>query len=158
MEFFAVARVIHVLGVVVWIGGVWFVTTIIIPSVIEKQCDVDSVKFFKRVEGRFSWQAGIAVLLTGISGLYMLYVTDTWSLYLDKSFWWFSAMTLVWLLFSLMIFVLEPLVLHRWFERAVEQAPQKAFQRMKRLHWVLLSASLVTIAGAVAGSHGWLWV
>ncbi len=27
-----VARAIHVLGVIVWIGGVWFVTTVLLPA------------------------------------------------------------------------------------------------------------------------------
>jgi hypothetical protein len=29
---------------------------------------------------------------------------------------------------------------------------------MNWLHWVMLVLSLVTIAGTVAGSHGWLWL
>ena len=28
--------------------------------------------------------------------------------------------------------------------------------RIERMHWVLLAISLVTVLGAVAGSHGWL--
>ncbi len=39
MEVVTIASIVHVLGVVLWIGGVWFVTTVIIPSVIEKDCD-----------------------------------------------------------------------------------------------------------------------
>jgi hypothetical protein len=26
---------------------------------------------------------------------------------------------------------------------------------ISRLHWLLLAASLITVAGAAAGSHGW---
>ena len=158
MEAVAFARIVHVLGVVIWIGGVWFVTTIIIPSVIENDCDEDSVKFFERVEGRFSWQARAAVLLTGLSGIYMLYATSAWSLFFSTSHWWLYAMSLVWLVFALMLFVLEPLFLHQWFARAIRRAPQAAFRRINWLHWVMLLLSLITIAGAVAGSHGWLWL
>ncbi len=156
MEAFAVARIVHVLSVVLWIGGVWFVTTIIIPSVIKNNCDADSVKLFERVEARFSWQAKATVLLTGLSGLYMLYAANLWSLFLSASYWWFYAMSLVWLAFTLMLFVFEPLFLHRWFARALQHSPQATFRRINWLHWVLLTLSLVTIAGAVAGSHGWL--
>ncbi len=33
MEYFTLARIIHVLAVVLWIGGVAMVTTVIIPSI-----------------------------------------------------------------------------------------------------------------------------
>ncbi len=55
----------------------------------------------------------------------------------------------------MMLFVLEPLVLHRWFRARAIQEPKKTFRRIQRLHWVLLLLSLITVAGAVAGSHGW---
>jgi hypothetical protein len=29
---------------------------------------------------------------------------------------------------------------------------------VQRLHWALLLASLIAVAGAVAGSHGWHWI
>jgi len=157
MDAVAVARIAHVLGVVLWIGGVWFVTTIIIPNVIKSDCSEDSVEMFERVEARFAWQARVVVLVTGISGFYMLYAADSWSLFLDASYWWFYVMSLVWLAFAILLFVLEPLFLHRWFTRAVKREPKKTFRRMYRLHWVMLTLSLIAITGAVAGGHGWLW-
>ncbi|HKW54806.1 MAG TPA: hypothetical protein VJO12_14030 [Stellaceae bacterium] len=39
-------------------------------------------------------------------------------------------------------------------ERRAEVAAEANFARLARLHWVLLAASLVTVFGAVAGSHG----
>ncbi len=158
MEAFVVARIVHVLGVVLWIGGVWFVTTVIFPSVIESGFDEASVNLFERIENRFSWQARIVTLVTGLSGLYMLYAADLWSLFFDAGYWWFYAMVLVWLLFTVMLFVLEPLFLHRWFIESVHRSPQATFRKMNRLHWVILVLSMVTIAGAVAGGHGWLWL
>ena len=158
MEAVAFARIVHVLGVVLWIGGVWFTTTVMIPSVLTNKCDEGSMKLFEQMEARFSWQARVAVLLTGLSGIYMLYATNAWSLFLSTSYWWFYAMLLVWLIFILMLFVFEPLFLHQWFARAIKRAPQSTFKRINIMHWVLLTLSLVTVAGAVAGSHGWLWL
>lgn len=66
------------------------------------------------------------------------------------------AMVLVWALFTLVLFVLEPLFLHRWFSERVRHHPESTFTLVTRLHWVLLGISLVTVAGAVAGSHGYL--
>jgi hypothetical protein len=62
----------------------------------------------------------------------------------------------VWALFTLLLFVLEPLFLHRWFSERVRRDPESTFTLMARLHWVLLGIGLVTVAGAVAGSHGYL--
>jgi hypothetical protein len=45
----------------------------------------------------------------------MVHGLDAWGRYLDLSFWWVHLMTLVWLIFTLVLFVLEPLFLHRWF-------------------------------------------
>ena len=41
-------------------------------------------------------------------------------------------------------------------ERA-QRDPAGTFRRIERLHRVLLTISLVTVLGAVAGAHGWLF-
>jgi hypothetical protein len=65
-------------------------------------------------------------------------------------------MVVIWAIFMLVLFVLEPLFLHRWFSERARRDPARALRLVSRLHWVLLIASLVTVAGAVAGSHGGL--
>jgi hypothetical protein len=84
----------------------------------------------------------------------MTAVLDLWDRFLDPSFWWMHAMVAVWAIFTVMLFVLEPLVLHRWFRNRAERDPEATFRLIARLHRVLLTASLVTLAGAVLGSHG----
>jgi hypothetical protein len=37
----------------------------------------------------------------------------------------------------------------------VRTQPERTFARLHRAHWVLLTLSVVTILGAVAGSQGW---
>ncbi len=140
------ARVLHVLGVVLWIGGVAMVTTVIIPAVRRLAAGEDQIALFEQIEHRFAWQARFTTLLTGLSG---------WGRFAHLSFWWMHAMVLVWVLFTLMLFVLEPFVLRRLFARHAAERPQQVFAFIARMHWVLLTLSLVTVAGAVAGSHGW---
>ena len=115
----------------------------------------DQLNTFEQIEGRFATQAKITTLLTGASGFYMLYILDAWDRYFDLSFWWIHAMTLVWILFSLVLFILEPLVLHKLYKKYGEKNPTKTFAILHRAHWFLLTLSLITTAGAVAGSHGW---
>ncbi len=157
MEYFVLARLVHIIAVILWIGGVAMVTTVIIPSVKKMASKEEQINMFERIEGSFAWQAKITTLLTGLSGFYMLYYLKAWGRYLDLRFWWIHAMTFVWLLFSLILYVLEPLILHKLFRKAVAKNPAAAFRIIHRLHWMLLSLSLITVAGAVAGSHGWYW-
>jgi len=155
MEYYTLARVVHVIAVILWIGGVSMVTTVLIPSIKKLKSKEDQIKTFEQIEGRFAVQAKITTLLTGITGFYMLYAIDGWDRYLNLKFWWIHAMTLVWVLFTLVLYVLEPLVLHKLFRKYAEINPEKTFSIMHRAHWFLLLLSLITTAGVVAGSHGW---
>lgn len=151
------ARVLHVLGVVIWIGGVAMVTTVILPTVRRFKSPDEQVAFFESIEHRFAGQARVTTLVTGLSGFYLLHALNAWSRFALPAFWWLHAMVLVWAIFTLMLFVLEPLVLRRWFLKHAAEHPSRVFSWIQRFHWVLLSLSLLTIAGAVAGSHGWHW-
>lgn len=158
MESYTLARVIHIIVVMLWIGGVAMVTTVIIPAIKKLKSKEEQIKTFEQIEGRFAIQAKITTLLTGLSGFYMLYVLDGWDRYLDYKFWWIHAMTLVWIIFTLVLYVLEPLVLHRLFRQYAENNSTKTFSLIHRVHWILLLVSLLTTAGAVAGSHGWFFI
>jgi uncharacterized membrane protein len=154
---FALARVVHVLAVVLWIGGVAMVTLVLLPAVRRLKSDAERVAFFEHVEARFAVQSRVTTALAGISGFYLLHVLG-WERLLVVQFWWIHAMIAVWLIFTLMLFVLEPLFLHRWFLERSRRAPESTFRLVQRLHWVLLTVSLITLAAAVAGSHGWYWI
>src|SRR5258706_3450653 len=154
MDDVTIARVVHVLAVVLWIGGVAMVTTVLLPAVRRFKSPEEQLAFFTAVEGRFGRQARVTTLLAGASGLYMVQRLDAWDRFATAGYWWMHAMVLVWLLFALMLFVAEPLFLHRWFMARAAVAPAATFRLVQRLHWLLLSLSLNAVAGAVAGSHG----
>ena len=150
------ARIVHVFGVVFWIGGVAFVTTVLIPAIRKLPDAAERLQLFQQLEGRFAAQARIATLLTGGSGLYMLHSMEAWSRYLDPAFWWVHLMTFVWLAFTLVYFILEPAFLHRKFAELATRDSDRAFRLLQRMHWILLTLSLVAILGAIAGSRGFL--
>jgi uncharacterized membrane protein len=150
-----VARIVHVLSVVLWIGGVGFVTTVLFPAVRRTRPAEERLAAFLQFEAPFAWQARISVALAGVSGLYMTWRLDAWDRFRSLGFWWMDAMAALWLVFAAMLFVIEPLGLHRRLERAVATAGSGAiFQRMERFHRFMLVLSLVTVLGAVGGSHG----
>ena len=90
--------------------------------------------------------------------MFLIYAMGAWSRYLDPAYWWIHLMTFVWLAFTVVLFALEPLFLHRWFIAAAKRDSERAFRFLQRMHWVLLTLSVVAIVGAVAGSRGYLRV
>lgn len=153
MEWWGMARALHVMGVVLWIGGVAMVTLVLLPS-IRASAGGERAGLFERLEHRFARQSRWTTMLVGLSGLYMTHSAGLWHRLGDVHYWWMHAMLLVWGAFTIMLFVLEPLVLHRWFAERARRQPESTFRIVASIHWLLLVVSLVTIAGAAAGSHG----
>lgn len=154
----ALTRALHVAAVVLWIGGVAFVTAVLLPAIRRTAEPGERIALFERIERRFAWQARVTTLVAGATGFLLLHELDGWQRYRLISFWWIHAMTLVWVLFTVMLFVLEPLVLDRWFRSRAAKHPEATFAWIERMHWILLTLSLVTVLGAVAGSHGFILV
>lgn len=152
MDDFTIARVIHVVSVLLWIGGVAFVTLVVMPSVRTGFAAHERLSVFHRIESRFAPQARLWVLLAGASGFWMAWRGQMWSRFADSHFWWMHAMVALWLVFAAMLFVVEPLFLHRRMLESLD--PAQDFAWMERMHRVLLAASLVALIGAVGGSHG----
>jgi len=150
-----IARALHVLAVVVWIGGVSMVTSVALPAVRLGDLGENRLQAFQAIEHRFVPQARVAVAVVGLTGFYMAWRLDLWGRFRIAEFWWMHAMVGVWLLFAFVLFVAEPFILHRYFDRWAIAQPRAAFAWLYRAHWVLLLLSVATIAGAVAGSQGW---
>lgn len=149
---FTLARVVHVASVVGWIGGVWFVTFVVMPAIIRNEPPQSRLTAFHRIEQGFAPQAKVWVLLAGISGFWMTWRADLWTRFGEPSFWWMHAMVTLWTLFALMLFVIEPLFLHRRMARS--PSPDADFHRMVMMHRVLSVVALVIVLGAMAGAHG----
>jgi uncharacterized membrane protein len=146
------ARAAHVAAAVLWIGGVGFVTTVLMPSIRRDHPPMRRLAAFLRIEGLFSWQARLTVALVGATGLWMVQAFDLWDRFRHAGFWWMHAMVLTWTLFAVMLYLAEPLFLHGALERA--RRPDRAFRLLEAAHWALLILSLATVVGAVAGVHG----
>ena len=155
MDGIIIARALHVLAVVIWIGGVSMATTVALPAARRGDFGVDKFKAFQAIERRFVWQARTAVILVGATGLYMVAELDLWARFASATFWWMHAMVCLWLLFAFILFVAEPFIVHRRVDAWAADNPDRALARIQRVHWVLLTLSLFTVFGAVAGSRGW---
>ena len=151
---FALARALHVLALVHWIGGVTMVTTIVLPRARALANAHAALTAFETFEGRFAAQARVSILIVGLSGLYMLDKLHAWEQLANPAFWWLALMLAVWAVFALMVFVLEPLVVHRLFHDYALRDKERAFALAIRLHAVALTMSGVAIMAGVLGAHG----
>ena len=70
--YFVIARTLHVVSVVLWIGGVAFVTTVLIPS-LKKIADPDNrLDLFEQLARQFAFQAPIVVAISfRFAGFYL---------------------------------------------------------------------------------------
>ena len=149
----AVALAFHVLAVIHWTGGLAFVTLIVLPLARLRSTGKEGVALFDSVERRFAAQVRFSIPVAGATGLWMTYRMDLWGRFADPHFWWMSAMLGLWLVFVLMVFVLEPL-LHERFEQQARLDPASTLRRITRLHVFLLTLAALTVLGAVAGGRG----
>lgn len=154
MTAIAIAVAIHVLAIVWWIGGLAMVTTVLLPAARRMDDAAAGLAMFGRIEHRFAWHARAATLLAAASGFYMVDRLALWPDVWKPDFWWLDAMVFVWTVFTAVLFVAEPLFVHRWLERQGTQAPARTLCLLQRLHGMALLLSVVTILGAAAGSHG----
>jgi uncharacterized membrane protein len=152
MEDIVLARALHVLAVVHWVGGVAFVTLVVLP-LSRSRAEADAVASYNSVERRFASQVRLSIPLAGVTGLWMTYRMDLWTRFADPHFWWMTGMVGLWLAFMLIVFVLEPL-LHKRFDEQAQRDPALTLRRVARLHASLLTLSALTVLGAVAGSQG----
>jgi uncharacterized membrane protein len=137
-----------------WIGGVAMVTTIVLPRARAMADAHAALAAFDAFEGRFAAQARFPILLAGLSGFYMLNKLQVWARLLDPAFWWLILMVVVWAVFALIVFVLEPLFVHRLFHDYALRDKERAFTLAIRLHAAALTISSVAILAGVLGAQG----
>ena len=104
MDDVIIALALHVLAVVIWIGGVSMVTTVALPAVRRGDLGQDRLRAFQAFEHRFVWQARSAVILVGLTGFYMVARLDLWDRFRGLTFWWMHAMACLWLIFAFVLF------------------------------------------------------
>jgi len=153
MDDVTIARAVHVLAVIHWMGGVAFVTAVVLPAVAVAPV-TQRLALFESVEQRFARQVRVSVPLAGVSGFYMAERLDAWDRFLEPTGWWLVAMAVLWFVFMAILFIVEPFVVHDWFHARALADPDGVFRLVQALHWVLLSAGVATAAAGVLGAHG----
>ncbi len=156
MDWITIARALHLIAIVHWIGGLAMVTLVILPGIMRMPQE-RKLEIFLVIEGRFARQAKVSVTAAGLTGFYMVHGLVAWERFLDPGYWWMHAMVLIWAIFTFMLFVAEPLFLHAKVARMAERDPAATFALMLRAHRILLALAAVTVGGAALGAHGMLF-
>ena len=155
MDDVTLARAVHVLSVVHWLGGMAFVTLVVLPLARQMADPAQRLTVFLAAEQRFSLQVKVSLLLVGASGLYMAERLAAWPRFLDLTQWWLSAMAALWALFMTILFVVEPVFGARFLARG-DADPDGTLRLLQRAHWFLLALSALVAGAAVLGTHGML--
>jgi putative copper export protein len=155
---FNTMHIIHLLTVILWIGGLSFITTMIFPIIIKTEDPLAKVLLFRKVEHRFARTARIYNLVTGASGLIMVLIMGWQKVLFTGAGLPLLIMVLIWVFWFVMLFGLEPLVIRKMLERMMKNSEKMdidaVFSRMNRMHWFLLVLSFVAATGGAVFAHG----
>ena len=141
------ALIIHVISVVIWIGGVAFVTMITFPMIQRAENSLEEVFMFQGVEHRFSKIAKVFVVLTGLSGLYLIFEKG-----LSPGVW---IMIMLWTVYAALLFGLEKLIFKKLFSQkpGTQYDTKKIFAVLQTFHWFVLILSFFAIAAGIWTAH-----
>lgn len=147
-----VITAMHVVTVLLWIGGVSFVTIIIFPMLVRMGDSLEKVLMFQSVENVFVRLARYYVVVVGITGFLLLYLTDQFSKLFTMETLGITFMLIVWGLYSF-ILLFERKIFAKLFADSKKYDPDKIMVRLSRGHWVILALSLAAVFMGVLVNH-----
>lgn len=136
---------LHALFVLLWIGGVAFVTMIIFPLLARMENSLG-------IENRFAKLARIYVLFTGLTGFGILFLTGKHQILLTSRAYHIWLMLLVWVMYAL-ILIFERRFLSLFFKDPQKFDVDKVIKRLSNFHWFILFLSLLAVFLGVYGTH-----
>jgi uncharacterized membrane protein len=143
----------HVLGVVIWIGGVAFVTMIVFPMIVRMEGSLEKMLLFQGMEHRFAKTAKFSVFIVGLTGGWLLSATGEWRNLFTIQGIGPTLMLIVWT-FYVLVLIFEGKLFKIIFRGKAQQDTTKVFYRLTVFHWIVLVLSLLTVGTGVWTGHG----
>lgn len=143
---------IHVTAVVLWIGGVAFVTIIVFPMLLRMDDPLEMVLMFHRIENKFALHAKIYVAITGATGFWIMHLKYGLSDFFKSETFGISSMLAAWT-FYLLILTFEKKLFAKIFDKPEKMDAKKVFGFLTAFHWVVLGVSLFAVFAGVAQGH-----
>lgn len=144
---------VHVVTIVLWIGGVAFVTMIIFPMLVKMEDSLEKVLMFQRIENTFAKQARVYAWTAGITGSILLYLTGQHRMLFTMHGLAVTVMLLIWLVYTIVL-TFEKKIFSLLFSQPEKLDAAQIFVRLNTFHWVILILSLGTVFVGVWAGHG----
>ncbi len=144
---------IHVTIVVLWIGGVSFVTIVIFPMLVQMDDSLEKILMFQRIENVFAKQARYYAWTAGVTGFILLYMKGLHTMLFTRYTVGVSAMLVAWLFYTFVL-TFEKRIFRIVFRDPQKYDSAKVFRLLARFHWIILGVSLAAIFFGVWAGHG----
>jgi uncharacterized membrane protein len=150
--FLTILLVIHVICVIIWIGGVAFVTTVIFPMVYRTAGSLEKALLFQGVEHRFAGMVKWLIAAVGVTGFWMLSAKYGFSILLQPRGFGVLIMLFAWTLYATVL-LFERKIFGKLFADPEKIDMNKALRMVNAMHWFLLIISFSAVAGGVWFGH-----
>ena len=150
--FLTVLLIIHVICVIIWIGGVAFVTTVIFPMMYRTECSLEKALLFQGVEHRFAGMVKWLVAIVGVTGFWMLSAKYGVAILLQTRGIGVVILLFAWTLYTTVL-LSERKIFGKIFADPEKIDMNKALKMINVMHWVLLGVSFSAVAGGVWFGH-----
>jgi uncharacterized membrane protein len=144
--FLTILLIIHVIGVIVWIGGVAFVTMVIFPMMYRTEGSLEKALLFQGVEHRFSGIVRWLIVIVGGTGFYLLSAKYGFSILSTQRGLGILIMLFAWTFYTVVI-LSEKKIFGK-----IDM--DKALTMINAMHWVLLTVSFSAVAAGIWFAHG----
>jgi uncharacterized membrane protein len=140
----ALSHFIHVMGTVVWIGGILMTLFVILPSsktALESPLIVG--KLMKEIAKRFTPLANISITLIIVTGVIIFYYDKNYTSFLDLENRWNIVIALKHVFIATMIIIhfYRGLILNPKIERSSSQPNEKQTSRLRKISLDLVKAN-----------------
>ncbi len=147
-----VLLIIHVISVIIWIGGVSFVTTVIFPMMYRTEGSLEKALLFQGVEHRFAGMVKWLIGAVGVTGFWMLSAKYGIRILLDPHGIGIVIMLFAWALYTT-ILLSERRIFGKLFADPEKIDMNRALKLINVMHWFLLLISFSAVAAGVWFGH-----
>lgn len=151
--FLTILLIIHIICVIVWIGGVTFVTTVIFPMMYKTEGSLEKALMFQRVEHRFSGMVKWLIAIVGITGFWMLSAKYGFGILSQTRGIGIAIMIFAWALYTTVL-MFERKIFGRIFADPEKMDMDQALRLINIMHWFLVIISYLAVAGGVWVEQG----
>ncbi len=151
--FLTTLLIIHVICVIVWIGGVTFVTTVVFPMMYRTEGSLEKALLFQGVEHRFARIVKWVIAITGATGLWILAAKYGFGILARPRGLGIVIMLFAWALYTTVL-LSERKIFAKIFADPEKIDMNKALKAINLMHWLLLTVSYSAVAAGIWFGHG----